>query len=162
MASPSSPPFYDTRSSPEPEPLRFSSSLDAARPFLPAEDGTASLAQIAATAESTAPASNTSDPIPIPFPGPNANPLETRRYLPYWHAHQRSISNISYTSIQNQLTRRSVIALEDHSEAHSDESRALWVKYASVDEWVVVGKGGLGAGTYVVWNCTVETLDVCI
>lgn len=53
-----------------------------------------------------------------------------------------------------------MIALEDHSEAHSDESRALWAKQVSIDEWVLVGSGGLGAGSYVVWNCTVETLEV--
>jgi hypothetical protein len=35
----------------------------------------------------------------------------------------------------------------------------LWAKGVTIDEYVVVGQG---VGAYVVWNCTVETLDVSL
>lgn len=53
------------------------------------------------------------------------------------------------------------ITLEDHTEdPNSETSRGLWAQSVSVEDYAVVqGKSGVGA--YVVWNCRIQTLDVC-
>jgi len=77
---------------------------------------------------------------------------------PYWQRHLRSNSTLSYASVDN--PRPTAIRLEDHSEEHSEQSRVLWAKHISVDDCVVVTGTAPGIGDYVVWNCTVETLQV--
>lgn len=73
---------------------------------------------------------------------------------PYW----RSNSTLSYASLDN--SRPSAIRLEDHSEEHSEQSRVLWARHVSVDDYLVVRGATPGLGEYVVWNCRIETLDV--
>lgn len=51
------------------------------------------------------------------------------------------------------------IAMEDHTFDRGDENSALWAKKITLDEYVIVG-GSLVGGSYVVWHCTVDTLDV--
>ena len=55
--------------------------------------------------------------------------------------------------------------LEDHTDESSDQCKVLWAKHVTIDDYVVVsgtapGLGAYSPGQYVVWNCTVETLDV--
>jgi hypothetical protein len=73
---------------------------------------------------------------------------------PFWQRHER---NESYAS-QNSLVP--AITLEDHAaDPECETSRGLWARSVSIaDHCVVQGKTGVGA--YVVWNCTVHTLDV--
>ncbi|RAH81059.1 PX domain protein [Aspergillus japonicus CBS 114.51] len=73
---------------------------------------------------------------------------------PYW-THHRAASRISQIS----LDAGPAITLEDHTEdPECETSRGLWAKSVSVDDYVVV-QGKTGIGSYVVWNCRVQTLD---
>jgi len=75
---------------------------------------------------------------------------------PFWNKHGRSASSVSYQSISH--LRPPNITLEDHSDEDDESGRACWAKHAVVDSWVVVS-GATGIGAYVVWNCTVETIN---
>ncbi|KAF2088348.1 Phox-like protein [Saccharata proteae CBS 121410] len=77
---------------------------------------------------------------------------------PYWQPHQRNPSTLSHASV-NDLGRPTPIVLEDHTVEDSEQSRALWAKSVSIDDYVVVSGNVPGVGAYVVWNCTVRTLD---
>ncbi|KAH8429943.1 uncharacterized protein LDX57_007616 [Aspergillus melleus] len=73
---------------------------------------------------------------------------------PYW-THHRNASRASQAS----LDRFPAITLEDHTEdPNSETSRGLWARSVSVNDYVVV-QGKTGIGSYVVWNCTVQTLE---
>lgn len=78
---------------------------------------------------------------------------------PYWNRHQRSVSNVSYVSI-NAPTRRTPIQLEDHTEEPDEISDGLWAKDVTIDGHHVVTGRAIGAGAYVVWHCSVQTLEV--
>ena len=71
---------------------------------------------------------------------------------PFWQRHERTNSALSFTQPEN-----SPIRLEDHSEAA--DSKHLWAKHVAIDDYVIIGSPP-AIGAYVVWNCTVETLDV--
>lgn len=74
---------------------------------------------------------------------------------PYW-SHHRNASRASHIS----LDQAPGITLEDHTEDPDCEtSRGLWAKSVVVDDHVVV-QGKTGIGSYVVWNCRIQTLDV--
>lgn len=77
---------------------------------------------------------------------------------PYWQRHQRSASYHSTCSADN--GRPAPISLEDHTDDGSEQCKALWAKGVTIDDYVVVSGSAPGIGAYVVWNCTVETLDV--
>lgn len=95
---------------------------------------------------------------------------------PYWQARVRgdstlsipssstSVNHINTSSSNSRKNRLSgPIRLFDNSEEESsDQARACWAKSARVDDYVIVSgsvsKAGLGS--YVVWSCTVETLNV--
>ncbi|KAF2099890.1 hypothetical protein NA57DRAFT_55825 [Rhizodiscina lignyota] len=102
-------------------------------------------------APAAAAAPNDDDDLPsdLSSPPPVVSP-------PYWQTqHARSWSNGSLDR-----SRPAPIALEDHEELGSETSKALWAKHVTVDEPVVVsGNAPSGLGAYVVWNCTVDTLD---
>ncbi|KAK1138923.1 hypothetical protein N8T08_001663 [Aspergillus melleus] len=73
---------------------------------------------------------------------------------PYW-THHRNASRAS----QSSLDRFPAITLEDHTEdPNSETSRGLWARSVSVNDHVVV-QGKTGIGSYVVWNCTIQTLE---
>ncbi|GAA89293.1 PX domain protein [Aspergillus luchuensis IFO 4308] len=73
---------------------------------------------------------------------------------PYW-SHHRNASRASHIS----LDQAPGITLEDHTEDPDCEtSRGLWAKSVVVDDHVVV-QGKTGIGSYVVWNCRIQTLD---
>jgi hypothetical protein len=78
---------------------------------------------------------------------------------PYWHTRQRGNSSLSDVS-QKRLS--GPIRLKDNSEEESDQFRACWAKSARIDDYVIIS-GSMpkaGMGSYVVWNCTLETLNV--
>lgn len=75
---------------------------------------------------------------------------------PYWHRRRGN----SQASIRSDL--HAPITLEDHTEEPSDQSEALWAKSVHIDDYVVVSGSRTGVGAYVVYNCTVEMLDVGI
>lgn len=75
---------------------------------------------------------------------------------PYWCRHERNISHVS----QSSLSGAAHITLEDHTaDPNSETSRGLWASSVAIDDHVVV-RGMTGVGSYVVWNCTIQTLDV--
>ncbi|KAK9852652.1 hypothetical protein MYU51_007761 [Penicillium brevicompactum] len=71
---------------------------------------------------------------------------------PYWRRHDRNISQASQSSLRG-------ITLEDHTaDPDSETTRGLWARSVAIDDHVVV-RGMTGVGSYVVWNCTIQTLD---
>lgn len=77
---------------------------------------------------------------------------------PYWQSHQRNASYISNYSADN--GRPTPIGLEDHTDEGSDHCKVLWAKRVTIDDYVVISGTAPAFGAYVVFNCTVETLDV--
>ncbi|KAJ5355245.1 uncharacterized protein N7496_012457 [Penicillium cataractarum] len=74
---------------------------------------------------------------------------------PFWQRHERSVSRASLSS----LAQSRIIRLEDHTaDPDSETSRGLWARSVAIDDHVVV-HGKSGVGSYVVWNCTIQTLD---
>lgn len=82
---------------------------------------------------------------------------------PYWQRHEHnehSSSSVSCNASADNVSRPAPILLEDHTDEGSDQCKALWAKHVTIDDYVIVSGTGPGIGAYVVWNCTVETLDV--
>ncbi|KAF2187625.1 Phox-like protein [Zopfia rhizophila CBS 207.26] len=75
---------------------------------------------------------------------------------PYWHRHGRNDSTLSST---DNVSRPQPIRLEDHTDEGSEQCKALWARHVTIDDYVIVSGSAPGLGAYVVWNCTVETLD---
>jgi hypothetical protein len=60
------------------------------------------------------------------------------------------------------LAQSRIIRLEDHTaDPDSETSRGLWARSVAIEDYVVV-QGKSGVGSYVVWNCTIQTLDVSL
>ncbi|KAK7609949.1 PX domain-containing protein [Phyllosticta paracitricarpa] len=76
---------------------------------------------------------------------------------PYWHSRNRTASVESHASSGQH--RPAPIRLEDHTVENSDQSRALWARSVSIDDYVIASGNVPGMGDYVVWNCTVQTLN---
>ncbi|KAK0660894.1 PX domain-containing protein YPT35 [Lasiodiplodia hormozganensis] len=76
---------------------------------------------------------------------------------PYWPGLRRRESGGSEASLASD--RPAPIRLEDHTAEGSDQNRALWAKSVTIDDHVIVSGNVPGMGDYVVWNCTVQTLD---
>ena len=131
-------------------------------------------------------ATSTSSPSPKPIPQPHRSSVHATRSTnrqvdlssspasvkssrssklaqtpPYWNRHNRSISNVSYVSV-NAPTRRPPILLEDHTEEQRETDDGLWAQGVKICEYHVVSgaKGAIGAGAYVVFHCYVDTLEV--
>lgn len=93
--------------------------------------------------------------------GPNpaiARPERSSVVPPYWQRHGRQASRMSSYSTDN--GHPTPIGLEDHTDEFSEHCKVLWAKSVTIDDYVVVSGTAPGLGAYVVWNCTVETLDV--
>lgn len=73
---------------------------------------------------------------------------------PYWQRH-RSVSNATQASLE----RPPPIRLEDNTEPDSKTHGTLWARSVVIEDFAVVSGGHSGIGSYVVWNCTVQTLD---
>ncbi|KAF2682750.1 hypothetical protein K458DRAFT_54541 [Lentithecium fluviatile CBS 122367] len=76
---------------------------------------------------------------------------------PYWQTHDRSVSRLSCHSENG--SRPTPIRLEDHTDAGSEQCKALWARHVTIDDYVIISGSAPALGAYVVWNCTVETLD---
>lgn len=77
---------------------------------------------------------------------------------PYWR-HYRGASRASVSSVE--APRSNPITLEDHTgDPTCETNRGLWASGVRIDDYVVV-EGKSGVGSYVVWNCKIDTLDVC-
>jgi hypothetical protein len=68
------------------------------------------------------------------------------------HARSASYHSLAHT------TGHGPIQLEDHSEDQHEQSQACWARSVTVDDYTVVS-GTSGIGAYVVWHCTVSTLE---
>lgn len=73
---------------------------------------------------------------------------------PYWQR-RRTISNVTSISSDRALP----IRLEDNTEPDSRTHQTLWARSVSIEDYAIVRGGAAGIGAYVVWNCTVQTLD---
>lgn len=80
---------------------------------------------------------------------------------PYWQRQDRNDSRLSWNSVENG-SRPTPIRLEDHTDEGSEQCKALWAKHVSIEDYVIVSGTAPGLGAYVVWNITVETLDVSL
>jgi hypothetical protein len=77
---------------------------------------------------------------------------------PYWRRHERNASHASQSSLHGAAR----ITLEDNTaDPNSETSRGLWASSVAIDDHVVV-RGMTGVGSYVVWNCRIQTLDVSL
>lgn len=101
---------------------------------------------------------------PPPSPGRDGAKAATARpernsvVPPYWRKHDRNPSRLSSYSTDN--GHPTPIGLVDHTDEDSEHCKVLWAKGVTIDDYVVVSGTAPGLGAYVVWNCTVETLDV--
>ncbi|KAJ5140509.1 hypothetical protein N7448_003917 [Penicillium atrosanguineum] len=87
-----------------------------------------------------------------PTPSTNSRPVSAV-VPPYWQRHERNASRASQSSLVPGIT------LEDHAaDPECETSRGLWARSLSIEDHCVV-QGKTGVGAYVVWNCTVHTLD---
>ena len=73
---------------------------------------------------------------------------------PYW-SHRRYES---YSSVKN--SKPPPITLEDHTEEPFEQSGAVWAEAVTIDDHVLVSGTLPNVGSFVVWNCKIETLDV--
>ena len=74
----------------------------------------------------------------------------------HWHRQRRDQAGLD---LGNGSQTNLPIALEDHELDHANEAGAIWPKSVTVHDYAIVGGNAIG-GSYVVWPCTVETLDV--
>ncbi|KAJ5780806.1 hypothetical protein N7457_005966 [Penicillium paradoxum] len=96
---------------------------------------------------------NPNDPESSPSSSTTSRPVSSV-VPPYWRRHERNISRVSQVSL-----REAAITLEDHTaDPDSETSRGLWASSVAIDDHVIV-RGMTGVGSYVVWNCTIQTLD---
>ena len=76
---------------------------------------------------------------------------------PYW-SHRRYES---YCSIGN--AKPAPITLEDHTADHFSENAAsVWAKGVTIDDHVLVSGSVPNVGSFVIWICTIGTLDVSL
>jgi hypothetical protein len=75
---------------------------------------------------------------------------------PYWRTH---FADESSASVERRHLH-SQIQLEDHTEEDSEQFGWLWAKAVRIDDYTIVRGGAPAIGAYVVWNCTVDILDV--
>ena len=86
------------------------------------------------------------------------SPMSSRPPLipPHW-SHKR---HVSYISIDGGLPAHSPIVLEDNTGEQSERSNSCWARAVTINDYVLVSGNKVGAGTFVVFNCRVDTLDV--
>ena len=76
---------------------------------------------------------------------------------PFWHAEGQELPAPANSGIPRPAPQGG-IRLEDHTAEDSERGRACWARSVAVRDHVVVGSG---LGAYVVYNCVVETANVC-
>lgn len=81
---------------------------------------------------------------------------------PYW-ARPDNRRDSTWSLSSNNTRNRHTIALQDNERLGSESSKALWAKHVTVSDYVVVsGSAPRNLASYIVWNCTVDTLDVSV
>ncbi|TKA28142.1 hypothetical protein B0A50_04113 [Salinomyces thailandicus] len=104
-------------------------------------------------------AATTTAPTRVSHPAPDttqqSHPI-TNTPPPFWTRQGRSISTASYHSI-NQHPPNPIL-LEDHTEETHEASQGCWAKSVAIDDYTIL-TGPSGIGAYVVWHCTVSTLQ---
>jgi hypothetical protein len=77
---------------------------------------------------------------------------------PYWQTH---FTDEESSASLNRRHIRAQIQLEDHTEETSEQYKDfLWAKAVRIDGHIIVRGATPAIGAYVVWNCTVDILDV--
>ncbi|KAK1035165.1 PX domain-containing protein ypt35 [Friedmanniomyces endolithicus] len=77
---------------------------------------------------------------------------------PFWTTrHDRSVSTVSYHSLLGPHPPNPKL-LEDRSEDSHAASQGCWAQSVALDAHTIVS-GPTGIGAYVVWHCTVRTLQ---
>lgn len=74
----------------------------------------------------------------------------------HWHRQRREQAGLD---LGGSSGKDLPIALEDHELDHACEIGTLWAKAVSIDDYTIVGGNAIG-GSYVIWICTVETVNV--
>ncbi len=74
---------------------------------------------------------------------------------PHWLHHRHE----SYLSLADD--QPSLINLEDNTDS-SERRGSLWAKGVSINDSVIVSGTVPHVGTFAVWNCRIDTLDVCL
>jgi len=82
---------------------------------------------------------------------------------PYWTAHQRTVSNVSYCSVHNKF-KRAPIKLHDNTASTNPETENIvWAQYATIDSSTMITSaknlGEWAPTSYVAYDITIETLD---
>ncbi|KAF3922639.1 hypothetical protein ABW21_db0201048 [Orbilia brochopaga] len=105
-------------------------------------------------------ASPTSTTMTRPFPTPLSSPptptgtTPRKANLPFLRTRNRTASGASMTFLQP-----APIALVDNTIEPSDRSAGAYVRSVVVGDYTIINESPLRAGAYVVWTCTVETLE---
>lgn len=124
---------------------------------------------------------------PSPFPSPSSPPSLTPRHIPdderglndkqsfpvegppqpqcqpplippHW-SHKR---HESYLSLDDGRPPHLPITLEDNTGDQSERSSSCWARAVSIDDYVLISGSIPSVGTFVVFNCKVDTLDVSL
>ncbi|KAJ6259830.1 hypothetical protein Dda_5472 [Drechslerella dactyloides] len=95
-------------------------------------------------------------PFPTPLSGPPTPTGTTprRANLPFLRTRNRTASGASLTFLQP-----APISLVDNTVEPSDRSSGAYVRSVVVGDYTIINESPLRAGAYVVWTCTVETLE---
>ncbi|KAF3916764.1 hypothetical protein ABW20_dc0107830 [Dactylellina cionopaga] len=91
--------------------------------------------------------------LPVSSP-PTPTGGSRRASLPFLRNRNRTASGSSMTFIHP-----SPIDLVDHTIEPSERSSAAFARSVIVGDYTIISGSPLRAGAYVVWNCTVETLE---
>jgi hypothetical protein len=75
---------------------------------------------------------------------------------PHWSHHRHE----SYISIDDEDRGSVPITLEDNTGEDSERSSSCWARRVSINDYVILSGSIPTVGTFVVWNCKVDTLDV--
>lgn len=143
----------DSSSSPAPPPLRpidtYDPLLDDLHNFRNSTDATGvSPTSNGAISSGFFKTSKTSTSSP-------STPTKTRRpSLPFIRNRNRTASGSSLTFLAP-----APITLVDHTIDPSERSSAAFARNVFIGDYTIVSGSPLRAGAYVVWNCTVETLE---
>ena len=92
---------------------------------------------------------------------PSVKPQHTTLVPPHW-LHRR---HESYISVENSDPGRVPITLQDNTGEDStgeqaERSSSCWARAVAIEDYVLVSGAFRNVGTFVVFNCKVDTLDV--
>ena len=94
--------------------------------------------------------------------GPDAGTSQTSPRPPLIPPHWSHKRHESYVSIDHDVRHAAPITLEDNTGEDSERNSSCWARRVSIDDYVLVSGSVPTVGTFVVWNCKVDTLDVSL